>query len=232
MGLPALSIQKMAKGFVVTRNKQEKRVSSGKYIDLANFTVEDVDIDDINRSLNMQRRFTGHYKDVPPLTVAQHTLLCTILSEMLFPGDEVIRKAVVLHDWEETFTGDIITPIKFLIGPEVLETVVKPVKKAIYQKFWPYLDIDPMSDAIHKAVKICDYLSLDIERRVMWKDQTGKDKWPQVDFKLSLLDKQALFNEVANAYVDLGLLLEGNAIKTGQNNSSNSDSGSLSLFVG
>lgn len=215
------------------RNKQEKRVSSGHYLDLANFTSECVDIRDITRSLNMQRRFTGHYKDVPPLSVAQHTLLCTILAEMLFPGDEVIRRAVIIHDFAEAYTGDIITPIKNLIGKENIDKFTKPIDDAIIEKFWPYVDCRPDEGDIKKAVKICDYLSLDIERRTMWRDQTGKNKWPAtMDIKLSLLDKQALFNEVKDVYVDLGVLLSGKEFVISKDSARSNDVRSLNLFVG
>jgi hypothetical protein len=44
-------------------------------------------------------------------------------------------------------------------------------------------------------VKVYDLLALDIERRVMWSSQYGKDKWPMAPFSIgSLEDKKMLFN--------------------------------------
>jgi len=189
-------------------NKAWKRMSSGKYIDLNAMVLGDIDIGDIDTSLNHTYRFYGHFKDMPPLTVAQHTLLCVNLADMLFPGDRKVMAAVIIHDFGEAYYGDVSSPVKALLGEEY-RNFTKPIDSLINNKFW----IDPSekgpSEQVHQCVKICDYLSLDIERRSMWKSQMGKDKWPDTpDLKLSLLDKQALFDEVAGQYVDLERLLE------------------------
>lgn len=183
-----------------------KRLSTGKYVDLGNMTIDDIDIEDIEKSLNYIIRFDGHWKDKPPLTVAQHTLLVANLANMIYE-DEKITRACVLHDFGEAYYGDISSPIKWLMGKEVVKCLTGPIDKLIYQRFWRY--VDPIDIEIEDAVKVCDLLALDIERRSMWSSQVGKDKWPATPpHVFSLFDKQQLFNEVADQkYINLGELL-------------------------
>lgn len=194
----------------INNKRGEKRLASGRYIDLENLKVEDVDINDITIALNQIKRFSGHYKDREPLTVAQHTLLCLNFAKILFPDDVKIHRATVIHDFGETYYGDIVTQIKRIVGPILKEKIFDPIDLIINKKFWYPNEIEP-TDEVHYCVKVCDYLSLDVERRVMWKSQFGKDKWPEVpNVGLSLLDKEAMFDEVANQkFVDLKSLLHG-----------------------
>ena len=188
--------------------KAWKRLAGGRYVDLNNLTVDDIDIDDINVALNHVYRFNGHYKDNKPLTVAQHTLLCVHIADMIFPEDNEIRIATIIHDFGETYYGDIATPVKHAFG-EAFKQFAKPIDDAIDQKFWHVPNENGPNPTVKSCVKVCDLISLDIERRAMWKSQHGKDKWPTTpDIKLSLLDKQAMFDEVASIkFVDLKGLL-------------------------
>ena len=187
--------------------KAWKRLANGHYIDLNDLTLNDIDIDNIEKSLNYIYRFNGHHKDRKPLTVAQHTLLCMNLSDMLF-NDEKVRRACLIHDFGEAFYGDITTQVKRMIGRDALERVTKPVDDLINKAFW-YPDEEGPDGFVSAACKVCDLLSLDIERRIMWRSQLGKDKWPDIPpNKFSLFDKQQLFDEVASIqYVKLGELL-------------------------
>lgn len=174
-----------------------KRFASGKYVDLANIQEKDIDLNDITTSLNQIRRFGGHYKDVPPLTVAQHTALCIILANQLFPGDAELRRAIAIHDFGEAYYGDITTPLKRILGPALLQ-FTKPIDKVINRKFFGQEDI-PFN--IKDLVKICDTLSMDIERRVMWKDQRGLDYWPESQDGFNLEMKRGLFYSVKDRYI-------------------------------
>lgn len=183
-----------------------KRLATGKYVDLGAMTLDDIDIVDIEIALNHIIRFDGHHKDKPPLTVAQHTLLVTNLSNMLYDNSRITR-ACVLHDFGEAYYGDLSSPVKWLLGKEVCNKLTNPIDKLIYEKFWPWPE--PVDLEIEDAVKVCDLLSLDIERRSMWSSQVGKDKWPTAPtIGFSLFDKQQLFDEVSEIkYVKLGELL-------------------------
>ena len=181
-----------------------KRLSKGHYVDLNELSIEDIDIEDIEVSLNYIYRFNGHHKDHVPLTVAQHTLLCCILADMLFSDPKVFRGCLI-HDFGEAYYGDITTPVKLAIGKESYTKITGPIDQLINTKFW-YPDEKEPDNYIKASVKVCDLLSMDIERRSMWKSQLGKDKWPAVpSTTLSLIDKQALFEEVAcQKYIKLG----------------------------
>lgn len=173
-----------------------KRLSTGQYVDLGALTVNDIDIRDINTALNHINRFGGHFKDAPPLTVAQHTKLVMKLSEMLYPRDKTTLLACLMHDWGEAYYGDVATPIKRLMGAAYKEFTT-PIDALIYRKYAPHFAEMNMTD-FHEAVKVCDLLSLDIERRSMWKSQLGKDKWPEsyglgTSFNVSLNEKHDLF---------------------------------------
>lgn len=154
-----------------------KRMSSGKYIDFENLTTDDIKIEDINTALNYIYRFTGHWKDQPPMTVAQHTYLCMLIAKELFPGDKEVQLAVLLHDWPETYYGDMSTPIKRLLTKRTKQ-LLSNIDDLVIEKFWVS---DKPYEIFEDEVKLCDYSSLDIERRNMWKSTLGKDKWPPVE---------------------------------------------------
>jgi len=166
-----------------------KRVASGKYIDLKNLSVDDLNIEDVDISINNILRFTGHYKDHSPLTVAQHSNLCLRLAQLntnLLP----IHLATLTHDFAESLIGDVVSPVKKALGKN-WKKFAKPIENTFEMKFFGGLVPTEVKD----IVKLFDLWSLDIERRVMWSSQYGKDKWPTIgneDFNTK--DKIELFN--------------------------------------
>jgi hypothetical protein len=184
--------------------KLPKRVSSGRYIDLNSLTPEDVDISDISRSLNYIYRFTGHHKDVEPLTVAQHTLLTTSIAKLLYPDDFVTEFDCLMHDMPEAYYGDVATPLKNKFGNTYRDYVLT-IDSVVYNKLWVLTEDSSLIDKeLYKKRKTCDGISLDIERRIMWKDQRGKDFWPTVDSPFSMKENFELFKSVSeNRFVDI-----------------------------
>lgn len=180
-----------------------KRLSYGRYVDLNDLQVDDVNLNDINRSLNHIYRFTGHYKNREPLTVAQHTKLCIILADMFFKKEIDVKFDCLLHDMPEAYYGDIATPVKRLLKKSYKGAIDK-IDNVVYEALWPNRDISKYQE-IHDKSKTCDLIALDIERRAMWDDQRGKDLWPDSpDTGLSLKKKVELFEEIQNErYVDL-----------------------------
>ena len=175
--------------------KLPKRVSSGKYVDLNELVPEDVDIEDINNSLNYIYRFTGHHKDREPLTVAQHTKLVMNLCDILYPDDLVTKFDCLLHDMPEAFYGDIATPLKRKFGDQYRE-YANLIDDVVYKKLW--IINAEFNEDIYNRRKVCDGISLDIERRIMWADQRGKDLWPDAPRFASIKEKETMFDEVAN----------------------------------
>lgn len=187
--------------------KAPKRVSSGAYVDLNSLTEKDVNLDDIQNSLNYIYRFTGHHKDQEPLTVAQHTKLVIKLATMLFPGEPEVHFDCLLHDMPEAYYGDIATPLKRLFG-DAYKDYTRQIDTVVYNRLWK---IDtPFSKEIYEKRKVCDLLSVDIERRSMWNSQLGKDYWPEMpkqDIMFSLEQKRNLFDWAKeDRYIDLVVL--------------------------
>lgn len=189
-------------------SKTNSRLSSGKNIDLAAITVDDIVLSDINTSLNWQYRFNGHHKDNVPLTVAQHTKLAMQIADIMYHGDLSVQMDVLLHDMPEAYYGDITSPIKQIVK-EQLKPYCEAVDAVLYDKLWPVgIAYD---GSIHDARVVCDLASLDMERRTMWLDQRGKEHWsrlPEVKY-LTVKDKQEMFADVqAERFVDLPAMYE------------------------
>lgn len=180
-----------------------KRLSSGRYVDLGNLKTEDINIKDINTSLNYIYRFTGHSKDKEPLTVAQHTQLAVFLSRRLFPDDLVTEFDVTIHDFPEAYTGDIATPLKQLFGKEYKQ-YEEDIEAVVYAKLWT--PVTAFNHEIYEKRKVCDLLALDIERRNIWNSNYGKNEWPEIPFEgiFSSKEKKELFDTIQkNRFVDL-----------------------------
>lgn len=168
---------------------QWKRVTSGKYVDLLDFKPEDVNLLDIETALNRIVRFTGH-GEIQPLTVAQHSWLCWQLASRDHPTDYELQLAVLLHDAAEAYIGDVATPVKKALGSGWYD-FAGPIERAVEQALLPAYTED---DEVLKAkVKYYDAMSLDIERRALWKNQRGKDKWPSFSSSDNLSRKLELF---------------------------------------
>lgn len=168
-----------------------KRLSSGAYIDLNNFNEEDVNIDDIETSLNMTYRFNGHGKEADPLTVAQHSYLCLQLAKMMYPEDWELHRKVFIHDFAEAYIGDIASPVKKALGKAWYD-FADPIEDVVNSRFLS----TPVTAEDKQKIKLCDLTSLDIERRCMWKSQLGKNKWPTGHANFgNMQDKFDLFNE-------------------------------------
>jgi hypothetical protein len=90
--------------------------ASGKQISLKNPTSDQIDIRDIAGPLSKICRFGGHISTF--YSVAQHSVLVASLAP------DPLKKAALLHDAAEAYLGDVIKPLKVMIGPayEALET--------------------------------------------------------------------------------------------------------------
>ncbi|HLO39099.1 MAG TPA: hypothetical protein VK173_11425 [Lacibacter sp.] len=81
---------------------------SGKLIDIANPSADQICIKDIAHALSNICRFGGHAK--PFYSVAQH---CCLVTAML-PTDA--KKYGLMHDATEAYLGDVIKPLKIVLG--------------------------------------------------------------------------------------------------------------------
>ena len=70
---------------------------------------EDIELEDIARGLSNTCRFGGQLRHF--YSVAQHSVLCGELAESLNYSEEEVM-AATLHDFQESYLGDILKPIK------------------------------------------------------------------------------------------------------------------------
>lgn len=174
-----------------------KRMSSGRYIDLVNLCAEDLDITDVNTSLNNIVRFTGHHKNNKPLTVAQHSLLCLSFAEILEPNDKDLHRAILTHDFAEAYIGDVAFPVKQAMG-DSWYSFAKPIEQKVEEVFYGGV----MSPEMHRRVKNYDLASLEAEKRSMWNNLTRSKEGLISPINLGILSEK-LRASVARKEVDL-----------------------------
>lgn len=84
------------------------QTATGRTIDLLNPTLQQISIDDIGHALSNLCRFGGH--TYPFYSVAQHSCLVAALAP------PPLKLAALLHDASEAYLGDVIKPLKSLLG--------------------------------------------------------------------------------------------------------------------
>ncbi len=188
------------------------RISKNELVDLGNFKPEDVDLVSINRSLNNIRRFTGHYAFSPPLSVAQHTYLCTMIADRLYPRDFGVKLMCIIHDFPEAYYGDLSSPLKRFLGDGYREKI-KDIDKTVYTKLWrQYRWVTTNSDLAEgydeltdyneyaEQCKKCDHISLRIEQNMLF------GTFPPEDYVREFMEKydtRKMFDECAKYEINL-----------------------------
>lgn len=86
---------------------------NGHEIDLVNPRVADVDAIDIAHALSWLYRFTGHA--ITGWSVGQHSVVGSILAEVIYPEIKWLPHGFLLHDASEAYLGDISSPLKSLL---------------------------------------------------------------------------------------------------------------------
>lgn len=103
---------------------------TGKLIDLANFTPEDVRLPDIAHALSQINRYTGH--TIRPYSVAEH---CVTVSRLCQPEHALWG---LMHDASEAYLGDVSRPLKSLLPDyRVLEQGVQRIIAQAFHLPWP-----------------------------------------------------------------------------------------------
>lgn len=122
---------------------------SGITIDLRNPTPEMIRLEDIAHALAKICRFCGHVKKL--YTVAQHS--CLVASLVPPP----LMQEALLHDAAEAYLGDVIKPLKVLLG-KTYSDLERRFEAVIVEKFGLYHD--PASKEI---IKKYDLIALELE---------------------------------------------------------------------
>lgn len=135
-----------------------QHLASGRTIDLANPSVEDIRLSDICRGLSRIRRWSGQAGIAGTgadfdFSVGQHVLSsddsvdAVIASDPDIPKGESFRlrisRHLTVHDMPETYTGDIIAPLKFLLGD-----VFKAIESNFETKIATAIDVPVETDEV------------------------------------------------------------------------------------
>lgn len=96
-----------------------QRMLSGRRLDLLDPSPLDVEIADIAHGLARVARWNGQTSGLHIFSVAQHSLLVEEVARRLEPGSpSSTLLAVLLHDAAEYVIGDVISPLKAVLGGE------------------------------------------------------------------------------------------------------------------
>ncbi len=152
---------------------------SGGGIDLLDPSARDVHIEDIAFSLARIIRFGGHS---PGWTVAQHSIE---VAQRCEPGCALEG---LLHDAAEAYVGDIIRPVKMLLGKS-FQDIERRFELAIAERFnltypWP------------TAVKTADMELCRLEISNFWPSASEQDEQPYLLHPLSALCSEKSFLDV------------------------------------
>lgn len=112
-------------------------MASGHLIDIENFTVEDVIIDDIAHHLAKIQRFNGASPLNISYTVGEH---CISLANHFYTYDtcfephahELARMALV-HDASEAYLSDLVSPVKY--GLKDYLDLENRIQNTVYRRF-------------------------------------------------------------------------------------------------
>ena len=94
-----------------------QRMLSGRRLDLLDPTPMDVEVEDIAHGLAFVARWNGQTRGDWPYSVAEHSLLVEQIFGLASPDPSPRwRVAALLHDAPEYVIGDMISPVKAVLG--------------------------------------------------------------------------------------------------------------------
>lgn len=137
-----------------------QRMLSGRRLDLLNPTLAEIELDDIAHGLARVARWNGQTKGPHVYSVAQHSLLVEAIALALAPGlGREARLATLLHDAPEYVIGDLITPLKGVIGDGYGQVEAR-LLAAVYRRFG--LPGEP-APALRRLIKRADRVAACLE---------------------------------------------------------------------
>jgi uncharacterized protein len=151
-----LNIHDTQKGLITT--------STGRIISLTDPNPQEIDMDDIIDALTNICRFGGQMRQF--YSVAQHSVLVYRLA----PPE--LEKEAILHDASEAYLGDVISPLKHILG-EPYKKLERRFTELIFECYGA--DINKLEE-----VKKYDMLAVEIEDIYLRKPKTPeaiKKQW-------------------------------------------------------
>lgn len=180
------------------------QTSRSELFTTSNLKERFVDLNEIAWALFNIRRWNGHTNE-PHITVGQHSL--AVAEVILHYGrgwdisDKITTKLVLqalLHDAVEAFTGDIIAPVKPLMGRRIAD-VERALEGWIFHGLGAKLPIDPI---VHNADALVGFaearLLFDHNVAEEWSCDPGEPIMAVVKKAVSLTDA----NELRSAWIE------------------------------
>lgn len=130
---------------------------SGLLVDINNPTADMINTGDIAHALSNTCRFNGHTSDF--YSVAQHSLLVAVLAP------KELRLEALLHDASEAYLGDVIKPLKNILGKTYTDLEDR-FMEVIINKYG--LDKQKLD-----SIKAYDKEALELEHDVFFKNSVG-----------------------------------------------------------
>jgi hypothetical protein len=131
----------------------------GKLFSILDPRVEDIDINVIAHSLSLICRYNGHCSKF--YSVAEHS--CHVSTVLLSQGyDTSIQMMGLLHDAAETYTGDVIRPIKNI--PQMAE--YRKIQNRVEEVIWNWSGLKPTKET-SKIITLADNIVLKAEAKVL-----------------------------------------------------------------
>jgi uncharacterized protein len=136
-----------------------QRMLSGRRLDLLDPTPFDVEIEDIAHGLAFVARWNGQTSGEWPYSVAEHSLLVEEIFSAASPDPSLRwRLAALLHDAPEYVIGDMISPVKAVLG-EGYGALDSRIAAAVHLRFGlPGILPREVKAAIKRADKVSAWL--------------------------------------------------------------------------
>jgi hypothetical protein len=142
------------------------QTKGGRAVELLAPTPESIDLEDIAFALSHQNRFNGA---AGRYSVAMHSV---IVEAFMPPGTPLeLRQWALLHDAAEAYTGDVVSPLKALLGGVWLN-IENGVTHAIARRFGV-----PMWAVAHSDIKSTDHRVLAAEAAVFFPEAERPRSW-------------------------------------------------------
>ncbi|MFE3836742.1 HD domain-containing protein [Pseudogemmobacter sonorensis] len=133
---------------------------SGRRLDLLDPTPMDVEVEDIAHGLAFVARWNGQTRGDFPYSVAEHSLLVETIFHRMNPDVGLRwRLAALLHDAPEYVLGDMISPVKAMIGAGYGE-LDRRLAAAVHLRFGLPAALPA---AIKRQIKAADIVSARLE---------------------------------------------------------------------
>lgn len=154
-------------------------VYNGEFFDFSDPDPSVIEAEDIAHALSNLCRFNGHTEEF--YSVGEHCVLMTKIVEPEY------RSWALMHDAGEAYIGDLPTPLKTLLLPEIRD-IEEAILKAVVSKY----DLETYGSSIYpEEIHTADLQMLRMEKE---KVQCSNKDWPVFsDLDVKMPDIQPQF---------------------------------------